>query len=291
VNNWYEALPNFWLPNGWEWTEEEYPDYTAPEYVRALSDTPDIGDIIKLGPPSQASRQAWGAWLGGFENDRKIKRGWAELEDCARAKYEAARYRYLVPAWRRALVEIVTDLDDIEDQLSTILWVLESVTKKLVPVPPGWLDVVRRSTDSLDCAGKLLAGVTPFRGSKSNYAECLAQVGRDRGKMRQQRAGLLAWFQDNWGRLLEAAQASNTWFDVGIVLGPIMAYIDEGLWGLTEKTAENYLLSADALFPGYAAWAAETDAAIAAAIERAWDETWGAIPPDRWDDVEEWVEL
>lgn len=291
MNNWYEALPNFWLPNGWLWTEDEWPDYTADAYVRALSETPDISDIIKLGPPSIASRRAWGAWNGSFNDDKQLARGWVELESCARAKYESARYRYLVPAWRRALVEIVGDIDDIEDQLSTILWILETVSKKFIPIPPRWLDIARRTNQSLDCAGKLLAGITPIRASKSQYAECLAEVGRNKRRLRAQKAGLIGWFQDNWGRLLEAAQASETWFDVGIVLGPIMAYLDEGMWGLIEDTQENYLLTADALFPGYARWARETDEAIAAAIARAWDETWGRIPPDRWDEVEEWVEL
>lgn len=290
IDRWYEALPGFWLPPAWVWTEEEWPDYTVDAYVRALSDTPDISEIIVFRDWGQPSKKAWGAWFGAQQNDTKLNRGWPDLEIIAGKMYESARYKYLVPAWRRALVELVTDLDNIEDQLSTILWVLETVSKKFIRIPPGWLDVIHRSSTSLDCAGKLIAGIGTVRGSKSKYADCLAEVGRDRKKARAQRAGLLAWFQENWGRLIEAAQASGTWFDVGIVLGPIMAYIDEGMWGVIKKTQENYLLAADALFPGYAQWAAETDAAIAEAIQGAWDETWGAIPPDRWDNVEEYVE-
>lgn len=284
--NWYEALPGFWLPNGWVWTEDEWPDYTADAYIRALSEGPDIGDIIKIGGPSTASKKAWGAWFGNFEGDRPLKRGWPELEQVAQKRYEAARYRSLVPAWQRAVTATLTELDDIEDQLSTILWIMEIISKKFIPIPPGWIDVTRRVADTTDCAGKLLGGLSPIRGSKAAYADCLANIGRERRRARAQKAGLLAWFQENWGRLIEAAQASNTWFDVGVVLGPIMGYIEEGMWGLIEETSENYLLAADALFPGYAEWARETDRAISEAIQKAWDETWGAVPPDRWDEID-----
>ena len=108
---------------------------------------------------------------------------------------------------------------------------------------------------------------------------------------REQKAGLLAWFQTNWGRLLEAAQATNTWFDVGIVLGPIMGYIDEGMWGFAQSTADNYNLAIEALYPGYTEERNRIGANIDAAIERSWDETWGSL--DEWDNeqISEWVEL
>ncbi len=288
--NWYEALPGFWLPNGWEWTEEEYPDYTADAYVRALSDAPDISDIIKLGPPSQASRRAWGAWLSNFGADKKLSRGWPELEDCARVKYEAARYKFLVPAWSRAITDVLTEIDDIEDQLSTILWALETVSKKFIPIPKGWIDATRRTADTLDCAGKLLGGLTLMRSGKSEYTECLAQIGRERRAKREQKAGLLAWFQENWGRLIEAAQASNTWSDVGIVLGPIMGFINEGMWGVIKATERNYTIGIDALFPGYAEWVREVDRELDEAIQKAFNETWGAIPPERWEEIDPWYE-
>ncbi len=38
---------------------------------------------------------------------------------------------------------------------------------------------------------------------------------------------------------------------MGIVLGPIMGWIEEGMWGLARKTTDNYLIAVDALMPGY----------------------------------------
>lgn len=280
MNNWQEVLPGFWLPNSWPWTEEEFPDYTAPDYVRALTDTPDIASVIHVRDWGRPSTKAWGAWFGAFKADKLIKRESEFFRPIANAMYETARYKFLVPAWRRALVEVLTDLDNMEDQLSTILWVAEIVTRKFIPIPKGLLDPVKKITNTLDCAGKLVAGITPFRGSKSRYTECLEELGREKKRAREQKAGLIAWFQDNWGRLIEAAQATDEWFDVGLVLGPVFAYIDEGLWGLTKQTAGNYLLATDALFPGYAQWAKETDQQISEAITEAWDSTWGAID---WD--------
>ena len=291
MNNWNEVLPGFWLPNSWAWTEERWPDYTADAYVRALSDTPDISNIIKIRGYGQPEPRQWGAWFGAFNADKLIERESEFLAVIADRMYESARYKYLVPAWRRTLVEVLTEIDDIEDQLSTLLWVAETVTRKWIPIPAGLLHSAGKITATVDCAGKLVAGITPFRGAKSGYADCLAEIDRKKRRAREQKAGLIAWFQENWGRLLEAAQATNTWFDVGIVLGPIMAYVDEGLWGLTKATAENYLLATDALFPGYAQFAKETDQRINDAVAEAWDSTWGAL--DEWDNeqIGEWAGL
>ena len=274
--NWYEPLPGFWLPNTWVADRSRWPDYTSPEYFRLIEEAPDVGAMIVLRGIGEPARRAWGAWLGAFKADKPLTRGWPDLEIIADKMYDTARYKFLVPAWKQAMTKLITEIDDIEDQLSTLLWVAEWVTRKWIPIPPKLLNTAESITKSVDCAGKLLAGVDPFRGLKSSYAECIAAQKRKTRKAREQKAGLLAWFRDNWGRLLEAAQATGTWFEVGIVLGPIFAWIDEGMWGVVAKSPEISNVTAEALFPGYGAavQAATTD--LMQRLEQGWDETWGS---------------
>ena len=290
-DNWYTALPGFWLPNSWEWTEDDFPDYTADAYVRALTDPVAWDELIKLGPMPTTTRRAWGAWLGAWGCDRKLKRGWPELEGVARARYESARYVYLVPAWSRAISKVAQELDDIEDQISTILWALETVAKKWIPVPPGILGIARQTTRALDCAQELASAATGFRAGKSKYVDCLADLQRKKGVMRTTNYTLLGWLQTNYGKILEAAQASNTWTDYGLVLGPIFAWIEEGAWGLIKEGAEGYNLATEALFPGYNEESQRIARELDAVIQKTWAETWGSI--DEWSNetIGDWVEL
>lgn len=249
--NWWEPLPGFWLPRSWTYEKDRWPDYTA-DYVEArLASMPEVTDVLKFRGYGEVSGRAWGAWNGSYNNDKPLKRGWPELERIADKLYDKARYIYLVPAWRRAIVNLLGELDDAEDQLSTILWVAETVSKKWIPLPKSLMNRADQLRKTLDCSEKVLAGITPFRGSKAEYGNCLKEIAKQKEAKQRQRAGLIAWFQDNWGRLLEAAQATNQWFDIGIVLGPIMGFIEEGLYGLAYKTVDNYLVAVDAYMPGY----------------------------------------
>ncbi len=249
---WYEPLPGFFLPVTFAYDPARWPDYTTPDVSRLLEMDPELSDVLRLRGWGQPSGRAWATWLRSREADRQVRRGWDELEMIADKMYDSARYVYLVPYWRRAITRIITELDDVQDQLTTILWALETVARKWIPVPPKLLDGLRHVDTSLDCATGILAGATLFRTSKSSYQACLDEADQKRKQGRKKAAGAVAWLQENWGNLLQAAQATGTWFDVGIVLGPIMAWIDEGLWGVASKTVDNYLIAADALLPGYA---------------------------------------
>lgn len=285
---WYEPLPGFWLPPSWPYDATRWPDYTAEYIASQLEELDEISDVLVLRGWGRPSRRAWGAWLGARREGKDLRRGWPELEQIADRMYDQARYVYLVPAWRRAITRVITALDDIEDQLSTILWVAEWISRRVIPLPPRLLNGAERVRRSLDCAERVLAGVTPFRGRKSEYGQCLRQVAAERERAQKQRAGLLAWFRDNWGRLLEAAQATGQWFSVGIILGPIMAWIEEGMWGAARKTVDNYLIAADALMPGYREdfWRAAEE--LSEAVDRAWEETWErANSPETWQQVGE----
>ena len=277
VNNWREALPGFWLPNSWQHDESRWPDYTDDGYIRAISDTPDLSSVIRLRGYGQPTPQQWGAWLGSFNADRDIRTESEFLAVIADRKYESARFAYLVPAWRRAIIDVVTEIDDIEDQVSTILWVLETVARKWIPIPPGILNAGERLSKTLDCGGKILAGITPFRGRKSEYGECLAEIGRKKRRAKEQKAGMIAWLQENWGRMLEAAQATNSWFDVGIVLGPIQGYIEEGLWGLMRESVNSKYLILEAVIPGSQLEKQVAVEVIRQQVESVWDSLWSGI--------------
>ncbi len=281
MKNWYEALPGFWLPLSKQWEPGRWPDYTTRQVEDQLERLPEAESLLRLRGLTRPSKQQWGAWYGAFKEDRPIR--WVEdfYGPVADAIYDTARYKYLVPAWRRAIVKVLTELDDIEDQLSTILWVLEWITRKWVPLPQTIMNGAQRINKTLDCAERVLAGINIVRGAKQDYAECLRRAQRQKEKLRRQKAGLLAWFRDNWGRLLEAAQATGTWFDVGIVLGPIMGWIEEGIWGVAKKTVDNYLIAADALMPGYREAFWEQARKLSEKVDQAWDQTWEGLR--RWD--------
>jgi hypothetical protein len=279
--NWYEALPGFLLPTSCAYDPARWPDFTRPEITDALEDLPDPSAILRFNGVIGLDRKQWGAWLSALQNDRAIVTCSEFYLQVADRMYETARYKFLVPAWRRAITDIIGEIDDIEDQLSTILWVLEWITRKVVPLPKSVMNGAQKVQRTLDCAENMLAGVTIFRSGKSEYADCLRKQQRARDAARNQRAGLLAWFKENWGRLLEAAQATNTWFDVGIVLGPIMGWIEEGMWGLAQSTTDNYLVAVDAVLPGYSEDFYRNAEELSDSVSQAWDDTWEGL--SSWD--------
>ncbi len=287
MNNWYEALPGFWIPFTKAWDPQRWPDYTTPGYADVLEQHPDIENLIRFRGTTMPAKREWGAWLGAFTGDKKLS--WSErfVGPVADRMYDTARWKYLVPAWRQAITKVIGKLDDVEDQLTTILWIAEWISRKVIPLPKSLMNRADRVRRTLDCSEKVLAGVTLFRSGKSDYADCLKKKSRDLEHAKNQRAGLLAWFKANWGRLLEAAQATGTWFDVGIVLGPIMGWIEEGMWGLAQKTTDNYLIAVDALMPGYREDFNRNAAELGASVSKAWDDTWGSLPSMDLSTIEE----
>ena len=269
MNNWAEIYPGFWLPQGWAIDKDRFPDYTALGYIDKaageLVGTVEVDgeeiearrpkvlgvdprDVIRLRRLTQPSKQAWGTWLGGFANDRPLKRGWSDLEQIADSMYSTARFKHLTPLWRQAIISIMTEIDDIEDQLGTILWIVGWIGKKWIPKPllPA-LEKTRDLTDALDCAGKSLAGMGPAYTAKTDYVECVNDKRRRAKRKLKQKKGLLAWLRKNYGPVLEAAQATGTWVDVGIVLGPIMAVVEDGWWGAMQTALNTPSIILEAL--------------------------------------------
>jgi len=291
MNNWTETLPSWWTPYTLEYDEARWPDYADPAFTRALSDTPDALDILAFLNYGQADRRAWGGWTAAFKADKPLAFRPDFHGPVADRLYETARYKFLVPAWRRAIVEVVGELDDIEDQISTILWIMEWITAKVIPIPKVVMNNAQRLQRTLDCAEKIVAGVTPFRFTKHEHTDCLRKIAAGKAGARDRRAGLLGWFRDNWGRLLEAAQATDTWFDVGLVLGPIMGYIEEGMWGLATQTTNNYLIAVDAVMPGYKEDFNRNAAELSAEVDLAWNDTWESLSSWTTDQIERFIPL
>lgn len=169
--NWYEALPYFWLPNSANYDPFLWPDYSQIGFKEMINDGPDFGRLISGFGDDKPHPAAWASWAKAFREDRPLRFDHAFHRGVANRKYESARYRYLVPAWRRAIVDVVGDLDDIEDQVSTILWVAEWVTAKIIPLPPILMNNAQRLQRSLDCAEKIVAGLTPFRFAKTEHGD------------------------------------------------------------------------------------------------------------------------
>ena len=269
-----EVLPGFFIPGNWAYDANKWPDYSAPDYIRFFDDPPNISDVIVFLDYGKIEPKAWGAWFGAQQQQRTLPTFWPDLDRIARARYESARYVYLVPAWKRTITKVITDIDNIEDQISTILWVTEIALRKFVPLPDRFLAAARRVETSLDCAQKFLAGASPAKSLKPQYADCLRQVQRKKEERARHANALVAWLAENQYRLIEAAQATGTWFEVGIVLGPIMAWIDEGIFGLGKSTVLHGTLNAEALKPGYYEATKYTWEKLSDKIEETWLETW-----------------
>lgn len=233
---------------------------------------PDITDIINIYDYGRPPRWAWAAWYAAERADRPLTLDAGVAENIALRVYDAKRFVALVPAWRRQLIEWITEIDDIEDQVSTIVWLAEIVLAKFIPIPRSVLALGQRTSRLLDDAQKVLGLGSVSRRSKSEWHSKRRELAAAKRGARTRLAQLIIWMKENWGHLLEAGQATNTWFDVGIVLGPIMGYIEDGLWTLAKKTLDNYLIAADALMPGIRESYWEQLSAYGEAIDDRWAE-------------------
>jgi hypothetical protein len=242
--NWFELYPGFEIPRNLNASQ-------FPPYGSFNPDIPDPTDLIRLGTLLDIPSWAWAAWYSARKTQRLPNIPLEILEEIAWRKYGTARYQALVPQWRRSLVELATDIDDIEDQLSTILWLLEWISGKFIPIPPSALNFADDIRKLLDRAQDALTPISIGRAAKAEWAEKHAEARRTTRAARSKNAKIITWLQNNYGRVLEAAQATGTWFDVGVVIGPIFGFIEEGMWGLAQKTLDNYLIAAEAFMPGY----------------------------------------
>lgn len=284
MENWYEPRPGFFLPNTWTLDPARWPDYTHYTEEVILDQVTELEGMIHLGGATKPEPRAWGAWLGAQKADKPLKRGWNDFELLADILYRTARYKHLIPAWKRALTAAVTELDDIEDQISTVTWLLEIVLRKFLPIPQGLISAGQRTSRALDSAQQILTSGGLRKDDKWQWLERTRSVRHAKKAARTKQAKLIVWVRENSGKLIEAAQASNTWFDVGITIGQLFALADNMRWEVAKATLGGYndlfyALAPETMAAGDAAlntWFAEIDAI--------WDATWGA--PKEWTSEE-----
>lgn len=153
----------------------------------------------------------------------------AIVDEIDRRTARAAEIREsAVPEWRQKMLRVLTIIDNIEDQVSTI----ERVTRPILRKVPGgrYLSYGARGTsEALDRVQQVIRGPS-LVGRKAKSKE-----ERERRRDARQRKGKLGvvgkaadWIQKKQGALLEGAQATDTWFGVGIQLGAIFGAIEEG---------------------------------------------------------------
>jgi len=227
----------------------------APSPIRI----PEWDDVLHITPrtnPSAAQRRAWNAYLNATGQREtpvaKIKErlgadrssgtlpetiGDAELATLLRGRqiYQDMRGSQ-IPEWRQEMIRALTMLDNIEDQISTVEWITRPLTSKWAPT--RWLSkVARRTTEVIDDLEQVLAGPTIAKAlRKDRAARTRRRAGaRARGKASTLQAAA-SWLQENAGHLLEAGQATDTWFGVGISLGAI--------FGAIEETQDRFIISA-----------------------------------------------
>jgi len=243
-NWWKECQPEFWLPVHMDCTG--YPRFQDFNF-----DAPSWNQIIHLGELTEIPKWAWGKWLTAFKKDELPSIPLKYREQIAKRLYQSARYKFITPIWRQYMHTAIGTLDDIEDQISTLVWIAEGIGRKVVPVPRGILNSAKQTSRQIDKATRALSTGNLGKNTKVAYANRQKEIKAARKKAHGTTSKLIFWIKDNWGKMLEAAQATDTWFDVGIVLGPIAGFIEDGLWTLGTTTVDNYLVALDALMPGY----------------------------------------
>lgn len=241
--HWRECQPEFWIPREMDCSRFSAYDQWDPE-------TPDFVDIVNLAGLGRIPKWAWAAWFKAHANDAPLNMDPGLQLELARRVYDSKRFVHVVPQWRRYLIDTLTEIDDIEDQVSTIAWLAEVVLAKVLPIPRSALNFANGLSRKLDDAQAILSLGFTSRSSKASWAGHQREIREAKRGARAKHAQLITWFKENWGNLLEAAQATNTWFDVGIVLGPIVGYVEDGLWTASKKTLDNYLIAAEAFMPG-----------------------------------------
>lgn len=132
-----------------------------------------------------------------------------------------------IPGWRQKLIGWLTQLDNLEDDISTALWLGGPLLRML---PGGRIiePIARGTTTALNRVEAVLRGpsISGRSGKDTASRERMRNMRATRGKL-----GVLAkgaqWLAKNWGHLLEAGQSADTHLGVGLSLGPIYGAIEE----------------------------------------------------------------
>lgn len=147
--------------------------------------------------------------------------------------FEQLRRSPLPPSLRES-VELVTTIDDLQDEaalLSTVLRVVESVAGRAIP-GVGQVAMVADGLNALNAVMAPMSGLAlPGRRSKRLLAEGAAHsrkgsVGQLEDLRRTGRLGI------GFGDVVQGLQATESLFGAGIQIGSIMGFMTDAFWGV-----------------------------------------------------------
>lgn len=171
----------------------------------------------------------------------------------SRQAYIDAQANSALPEWRKSLVKTLTTLDNIQDQISTVVWLTGPIIDRLGKKAKAAHAVVDETGDAINFMQSIIAGPTPGRSGKNRRALARTANARTKGGVIGALQKGIGWLQKNQGHLLEAAQATDTWFGVGISLGSVFGAIEETYWRTGEQAYYEALTAlnvASAALPG-----------------------------------------
>lgn len=166
-----------------------------------------------------------------FDNERVFSQRSREQRSL---DYREALERSPVPPSIRELAEVLTTIDDIQDEaatLATLMFVVERVGGRRIP----GIGAVALAADAINVVSALsrpIAGAgLPGRGGKRQVVD-KARASRNgyRGRLTElRRTGRLRL---GWGDLVQGLQASESLFGAGIQIGSIFGFLQDAVFGL-----------------------------------------------------------
>lgn len=135
-----------------------------------------------------------------------------------------------MPDWRQKMVTVMTALDNAEDVISTMAWILGPYLEKTGR--PGKLLVrgAKGTSSSINFINRFLRGPELTRKTKHRYMDERKMNAKDRVMRGAPKSKAGKWLQNNLGNLIQAAQASESLTGVGLQLGTIYGTLENALW-------------------------------------------------------------
>ncbi len=223
------------------------PDYGTPENPYIIS-APGWEDLIKFRPklivendPIVSKEENNIYWMYKKKGQLNNALTFLGADKFGELQRKGKRIEMLkaspTPEYARSIAKIMTWIDDTEDLLSTGLvlgrallkkspWLLARVGTKFIPIL-GWALL---AVDILEIGTMLWKLLMPGMGGKKKGFDILSPS-RWKKKGRLKAASKFMKGKFGVANLIEALQASETLFGVGISLGPIIGYATDSAFG------------------------------------------------------------
>ncbi len=135
-----------------------------------------------------------------------------------------------VPYWRQVATSVVTSLDNVQDVASTLAWLGGPLLRSLGRIGTILHGEAVAGVSAAGWLERTLGGPVPGRAGKHKYTQQRPANARTRTGLIGGLQRGMEWFGREHGHLLEAAQASDTLFGVGLTLGAIVGALEETYW-------------------------------------------------------------